>query len=472
MFVFLQLYLLRANKNKYISFTFLAAYFRMERFNKFRTIGYIYTALGLSITGSALYGLSVLFAYARWEIARKFYSSLILRSEETTAFEAVFSYITKYCLKDSLRSGNLYGNSLAGTSPYLASLESYESKIDDFKYTPAEGNYRFTYNGRIIFMSFSKSTKENMNWYKTDRHITLYSRGSLSFLKDFVKYAVTAIDKEDEDTITVSIMTAPGRSKITKQRKRDPGTLVLKDGLLDSIFRDTQNFFKEKEFYRDRGIPYRRGYLFSGPPGCGKSSIIKCMASHFGLAIRLISISSPSLDDASLLSEFADIGPRTIVVLEDVDCIFTGQEKKKEKVPKLSAAVKRLCDERGIRDTNESITMAGLLNALDGISSSENYILVMTTNYPERLDEALVRPGRVDRNFVIDMPERIECSEMFSKFYPKCDMKGKEAFLSSIDDYIGNVSMATLQGHFLMYKHDPVEAIENAHKLAPKFTLK
>ncbi|GAO51627.1 hypothetical protein G7K_5723-t1 [Saitoella complicata NRRL Y-17804] len=96
---------------------------------------------------------------------------------------------------------------------------------------------------------------------------------------------------------------------------------------------------------------------------------------------------------------------RSIMLLEDIDAAFSGRQQT---------------EESGYGRSN--VTFSGLLNALDGVASAEERIIFMTTNHAERLDPALIRPGRVDMKRLIGTATSHQLREMFMRFY-----EGKEA---------------------------------------------
>jgi chaperone BCS1 len=131
----------------------------------------------------------------------------------------------------------------------------------------------------------------------------------------------------------------------------------------------------------------------------------------------------------------ANVPMNSLVLIEDVDCVF--HERKKV-------------------DDSESITFSGLLNAIDGVMSSEGRLLFLTTNHKEVLDPALTRPGRVDMDVTISNATRRQAMYLFSRFFP--DMPDlAEGFGDKIAQL--QVSMASLQGHLLQYRSDPMGAL-------------
>lgn len=103
-----------------------------------------------------------------------------------------------------------------------------------------------------------------------------------------------------------------------------------------------------------------------------------------------------------------------------------------------------------------------MLNALDGVASSDGRIVIMTTNYIERLDAALIRPGRVDVKQFIGYATEYQAKNMFMKFYPSVNEHKAAEFAKKLMS-LGNksISSAQIQGYFMLFKNDPESAIQN-----------
>jgi mitochondrial chaperone BCS1 len=109
------------------------------------------------------------------------------------------------------------------------------------------------------------------------------------------------------------------------------------------------------------------------------------------------------------------------------------------------------------------VTFSGLLNALDGVASTEARIVFMTTNYLNRLDPALIRPGRVDVKEFVGYCTRYQLEQMFKRFY---DVPGVEKMATEFADKVTNfnkpASPAQIQGFFMMHKmSSPENVLEN-----------
>ena len=102
-----------------------------------------------------------------------------------------------------------------------------------------------------------------------------------------------------------------------------------------------------------------------------------------------------------------------------------------------------------------NLTFSGLLNTLDGVASSEERIIFMTTNYLERLDPALMRPGRVDSVHLLGNATESQARRLYERFSDGCDPVSASAVAVAVDALPGECSMAELQGHLMDYKDDP-----------------
>ncbi len=183
--------------------------------------------------------------------------------------------------------------------------------------------------------------------------------------------------------------------ELNRISRRPLDSVFVPGGLGSDLLADVRTFLGREAWYGERGIPWRRGYLFHGPPGTGKTSLIRALASELDLDLALVDLSQPSLDDSLLRELLARLPAKAALVLEDVDSVVPGRD-----------------------DTDRKLSLSGLLNALDGLGASEGRVLFMTTNHPERLDPALIRPGRVDRNVEIRRLGAQDVGRMVARFFP------------------------------------------------------
>jgi chaperone BCS1 len=187
-----------------------------------------------------------------------------------------------------------------------------------------------------------------------------------------------------------------------------------------------------------RGIPYRKGFLLYGPPGTGKTSFSIALAGHFELDLYILSLASNKLDDDSLMELFSALPTHCIVLLEDIDSAGIDREAQDSededananlgKTKSKSKSKSTDKDNDNGKDKNQGkshrrkrnsqpVTLSGLLNTIDGAASQEGRILIMTSNTPETLDEALIRHGRIDKMIKFDYISRHDAKQLFIRMF-------------------------------------------------------
>jgi mitochondrial chaperone BCS1 len=282
------------------------------------------------------------------------------------------------------------------------------------------------------------------------------------------------------------VMTATSRfggqchwSTLASKQKRPISSVVMAEGLSEEIRHDVQMFLDSEEWYHQCGVPYRRGYVLSGPPGTGKTSFLLALAGELDLDLCVLNISKPELTDDALLSLFSEAPTDSILLLEDVDAAFRSVGRgETEDVVKSDTHDEE--DEHVLRPPrrgrhasagarsrpggsrmlgaddapSEGVTFSGLLNAIDGVASQEGRLLFMTTNHLDVLPPALIRPGRVDKRWVVDLASTNQVRRMFLKFFPD-EPESADAVASSIPSMA--VSPAALQGFFMQFRENPTQ---------------
>ncbi|KAK2802385.1 hypothetical protein FQN50_007382 [Emmonsiellopsis sp. PD_5] len=302
-------------------------------------------------------------------------------------------------------------------------------------YTPSVGDHYFRYKGRFIRLT---RRREKVNAFTFLDNVSISCLGrDPSFLKELIDDAQQAyISRDGNKTIIYrSAKGSKGEDSTIWQRcmarhPRAMSTVVLDTSQKEDFMKDVKDYLHPltKRWYANRGIPYRRGYLFHGPPGCGKTSLGFAAAGDLGLKIYIISLNSRTLTEEGLASLFTSLPQRCIVLLEDIDTAGVTTNNRTDNfatpssdAPKSNPAMNEGKPSKPTDQQRPPISLSGLLNTIDGVASSEGRILIMTTNHIENLDPALLRPGRVDMAIRFEYANADVIHNMFRGVYTKLE---------------------------------------------------
>lgn len=182
-------------------------------------------------------------------------------------------------------------------------------------------------------------------------------------------------------------------NRVSDLAERPTDSVILKPGQMDQILTHLRRFRDNAATYKKIGVPHRTGIMLYGPPGTGKSSTASAIANAMHMDLYYLSLKG--MDDESLASMGTRIPPNSIVLLEDVD-VCTSVARDREET----------------NSDTETVSMSALLNLLDGLQSPPGVAFIMTTNRLDVLDEAVLRPGRVDLTVELGYVDNMQLRDM------------------------------------------------------------
>lgn len=379
-----------------------------------------------------------------------------------------------------------------GEGVYL-NFSNQEAKMPP-RFVPALGVHGFFYDGNYFRLtrkqeSFMEDSTNGNTTFKDRENLVISCLGrSPDPIKKMLQRAKEEYYNDHYAKTTVKRPSPQNRrgfgrnawTQVAQRPVRPMKTVVLDAKQKVQVLADINEYLHPAtpRWYANRGIPLRRGYLFHGPPGTGKTSLSFALAGVFGLDIFVISLLEPTLTEEDLLALFNSLPRRCVVLLEDIDTAGlsrqedkdanhesepTGDTTKALDIPKEARGggggggrkrggagdnppqspndwkVSDLARElkKPWQDDKKGISLSGLLNAIDGVASHEGRVLIMTTNKPETLDDALIRPGRVDLQVAFGNATQEQARELFERMY-EADSRAKAAIT-----VVGNGSAVT-----------------------------
>ncbi len=276
--------------------------------------------------------------------------------------------------------------------------DAREDGLPTLLFSPAPGFHIFWHEGRPMWIM--REISINLQVVETLRiNVFLANRRYLeNLLEDVLK---RAYGRYADHTLlyTVDMWSENWRQSDARPRRRID-SVVLADDIRDHLLNDVQDFFSKRAWYAEMGIPWRRGYLLYGPPGTGKTSVAYAIAGELHLNLCWLSLTNPKLNDQTISGLLQKTPPRSLILIEDVDAFFTARQKQ---------------------DNRIAVSFSGLLNALDGVAAQEGRIVFLTTNHHDLLDAALIRPGRIDVAFELDLATREQIRTLFLRFHPQSE---------------------------------------------------
>lgn len=294
---------------------------------------------------------------------------------------------------------------------------------------PAPGRHWFFRSRRPLYISLIRSEDKKSEGFSSARRTESFVIWTFGRKQAYMNTLLKEIRSDFEKAFTTKpkLMLWSADDEWTTSPAYTPRNLdsvILPEGHKTALVHDIDQFKASKAWYEGMGIPFHRGYLFYGPPGTGKTSLVTGLSSHYNTRVYVLKLGD--MIDSSLMSAIGAVKPDSMVVLEDVDCAVlkreiaaNGKPKTKDKDEDSENGEKRLL----------GVSLSGLLNALDGMQTPSGVMFFMTTNHVDKLDHALLRPGRTDVKMFIGPATEAQKHDLYKRFFPEDDVISAAQFI-------------------------------------------
>ncbi|XP_076947004.1 AAA-ATPase At3g50940-like [Bidens hawaiensis] len=248
----------------------------------------------------------------------------------------------------------------------------------------------------LVHDEHGRTTKSDKRSFK----LTFHKSYKELVFNSYIPYIITTANEMKLSDKTVKLHTVERKTSYTRYPTQwtyvnldHPATfdtVAMDAGVKETVMKDLDRFLSRREYYRKVGKAWKRGYLLYGPPGTGKSSLIAAMANYLSFDIYDLELTNIH-SNSELRRLLVATANRSILVVEDIDCSVELHDR-------VQVEKTRRSQPRGYVEEQPKVTLSGFLNFIDGLWSScgDERIIIFTTNRKDKLDPALIRPGRMD----------------------------------------------------------------------------
>jgi mitochondrial chaperone BCS1 len=292
---------------------------------------------------------------------------------------------------------------------------------------PAPGKHWFWYGGRPFEVWFSRTENTHERSGRRVESLTFRTLGrNRVFLESFVEDVVRCHVKR-QGVQSYLYIHDDGWDYVEGYSPRGLASVVLQPGEKEHLLEDVAQFRRSKQRYEQLGVPYHRGYLFYGPPGTGKTSLVSALAAHCGLSIYVINLAE--FNDRTLTSAVNQVPANSVLLFEDIDCMRGSQSRERPDLEGGRSGTTALTTKENA--STNGVTLSGLLNVLDGFHAPNGVLFVMTTNHVEKLDPALLRPGRIDYELFLGKASDQQKVELYRRFFGDASEREAREFVEA-----------------------------------------
>ncbi|XP_073124404.1 AAA-ATPase At3g50940-like [Henckelia pumila] len=229
--------------------------------------------------------------------------------------------------------------------------------------------------------------------------LTFHRKNKDLAIESYLPYIINEAENKKQEKKTIKLFTVDYDNMYDIKEMWTPvnldhpstfETLAMDSDQKEMILNDLQRFVKRRDYYRKVGKAWKRGYLLYGPPGTGKSSLIAAIANYLNFDVYDLELTDLTRN-SELRKLLLGTANRSILVVEDIDCTIHLKDRS-------TTTATTTKEDSSSHEEESRVTLSGLLNFVDGLWSScgDERIIIFTTNHIEKLDPALLRPGRMD----------------------------------------------------------------------------
>jgi len=359
--------------------------------------------------------------------------SVNLAEQDNIIGQSVIDYVTN--CKNTKHVSFVKKNYILNQKDIIEIDEDYYAKLNFDQGVMADQNSE--QNNQICqtieIFSFTKDMRELRNYIQniTERYIA-NKNNQLGNRRFYFNAVSSTVSNDQFNKMKNDGMTPPFVVFTMKEFKTNRKFSNLFGEHIDIIRKRVQFFINNKKWYDEKGIPYTLGLLLAGNPGTGKTSCIKCLANETNRHIININLNSQitkkQLENLFFNEEIQVYNQNTlrneqykipldkrIYVFEDIDCQNETLYQRNETIQK----PKEINNNNNVNKCEPDVDLSFLLNLFDGILETPGRIIIMTSNHYQKLDRALIRPGRIDIISEFEDCSHQTIKQMFEFFYSR-----------------------------------------------------